>query len=344
MTFSEQYEILERKFCERVQADYDADHGWSAMLRNIPPEEPVDFVLVAMEPSGGKVGSHQSRPDDWEKVKDKENRNFCGSIGDFILHFGIREYLCQDGDSYYLTDLSKGAMPTGRASKGRWQRYARWYPLLKEELRLVAKPGHTRLVAIGRTVEDYLNGTDLCRRIEQVLHYSANTTPHLKKAIQPWEDEFAKFRLTVCSSDIEQTAREVLVQAGYSEKSRDEKISQLQKGAGLTEPRKMLLFYYKKRFESLRTDDHIILQKKGLTLDARELVHVPGEKVIVGPTARNRDLRGRRGTFDGYSDAFVLVDGVRRYVTTGNICMSCPVCGIEASYHPSEPCPDGTGR
>ena len=145
-------------------------------------------------------------------------------------------------------------------------------------------------------------------------------------------------------SDIVQVAREVLVQAGYSKRSRDDRINKLQRGSGLTEAREMLLFYYMKRFESLKVADHIILKEEGLTPDPRELVHVAGEKIIVGLTAKAKELRGRVGTFDRYSDTFVLIDGECRHLTTGNILTSCPVCGEDARHHPSGPCLEGSGK
>lgn len=149
MSFSQRYEDMERKFCERVQKDFDCCGLESVMLRNIRPDGPVDFILIAQEPSGGRTLTG-ARPLDWECVKDIENRNFCGHKNDFMFHYSIRNYLCGEDQTYYLTDLSKGAMLLERAKDGNAERYERWYPLLVEELNLVAKPGQTQVISIRR--------------------------------------------------------------------------------------------------------------------------------------------------------------------------------------------------
>ena len=60
----------------------------SCFLPNIAPDGPVDYVLIAMEPSFGG-GSGEQPPGDEHSPK-----NFSGSLQDFILHFCIKEYLC----------------------------------------------------------------------------------------------------------------------------------------------------------------------------------------------------------------------------------------------------------
>ena len=137
MLFSEQYAALEVKFKEQVEKDNEdfKPHGFeSNFLANIAPKCPVDYILVAMEPSfGGGPGIPTPG-------KALNSRNFAGSLEDFILHYCVSEYLCEGERNYYLTDLSKGAMPVARASGGlalRYERYKRWYPLLCEEIELV---------------------------------------------------------------------------------------------------------------------------------------------------------------------------------------------------------------
>ena len=56
-------------------------------------------------------------------------------------------------------------------------KYERWYPLLKKELRLLAKPGKTRIIAIGNVVRDFLKSKSLCHSIEKVIHYSRQGWP-----------------------------------------------------------------------------------------------------------------------------------------------------------------------
>ena len=102
-------------------------------LPNFAPSEPVDYVLVAMEPSTGVSGGHDggdSRP----------ALNFSWFVDDFILHYCVRRYLCRSGESYHLTDLSKGSTTVKDAGVRCRARYEHWYPLLRDELALLNKP------------------------------------------------------------------------------------------------------------------------------------------------------------------------------------------------------------
>ena len=101
----------------------------SCFLANVAPKARVDYVIVAMEPS---------RPANIDSIK-----NFAVSVEDFILHFCASEYLCKGESTYHITDLSKGAMRVTDASSSpalRYERYKRWYPLLCEEIELMARP------------------------------------------------------------------------------------------------------------------------------------------------------------------------------------------------------------
>ena len=91
-----------------------------------------------MEPSTGVPGKDV-------KSLPQTARNFSWSVEDFILHYCLREYLCQDGETYHLTDLAKGGMTIRLAGEQRQARYDRWYPLIEKELRLLTKQGGTRL-------------------------------------------------------------------------------------------------------------------------------------------------------------------------------------------------------
>ena len=124
MSFSQKYEDLERKFCEQVQRDFDCHSLSSRMLRNIRPDGPVDYILIAQEPALGRQDDHQ-RPPDWECIKNDEGRNFCGHIYDFMFHFCVRNYLCAGDQTYYLTDLSKGQMSPKQATATSSETYKR---------------------------------------------------------------------------------------------------------------------------------------------------------------------------------------------------------------------------
>ncbi len=55
--FSEKYTALERKFRDRVAQDKECFGLESLFLPNIAPQDPVDFVLIGMEPLIGGEGA-----------------------------------------------------------------------------------------------------------------------------------------------------------------------------------------------------------------------------------------------------------------------------------------------
>ena len=256
MTFIEQYLALEKKF--RQQVEEDRKFGIeSSFLSNIEPRDHVDFVLVAMEPSTGVSGK---MPLDRLDGKPRKDKNFCWSTEDFVFHFAIRNYLCPSGKTYHLTDLSKGAMKVREAKKKRQEKYERWYPLLKEELRLVSNSERTRIIAIGNVVHEFLKSKSLCDSIERVIHYSPQGWPARKKAIQPAKDRFSEFDSAIDVDAFEGTVRDVLEQAGTDRQYIDFMLEKNVNKSKLTESRRKSLFYYKNIFEELRCSDRITLK------------------------------------------------------------------------------------
>ena len=255
MTFQDEYRALEGKFCKQVKKDNREIRVDSKLVHNIEPRGPVDFVLIAMEASTGGSGKKGQSTEE----KGQDQRNFTWSTEDFILHHCIRSYLCESDQTYYLTDLSKGSMPIDKAGERRQSRYERWYPLLKKELRLVAKPGKTRIIAIGNVVRDFLKHRKLCCRLEKVLHYSGNAASHRRRKIRPWKDGFKSFCEENHGDGFEETVKAVLQDADM-----DSYISHRLKGRGnrskLTKSRLMLMFHYKNRFAELRDSEYIILR------------------------------------------------------------------------------------
>lgn len=246
MTFGDDYEALEGEFKCQVEKDNKELGIKSLFLPNIRPEGPVDFVLIAQEPSLGGGG--------WDKGDEKirqGDRNFSGSFEDFILHFCIREYLCQGGKSYHLTDLAKGAMAVKVAESQRQDRYDRWYPLLLRELQVVAKPG-ARIISIGRKVERFLKKKNLPRHTGEIPHYSRTANKHWGKSIKGREGDYRKFCAAVKQEYIELVADEVLKEVGVVAALKEEKLKRLKSGSGLTESRKKLMFDYKVDFEGMR--------------------------------------------------------------------------------------------
>ena len=150
MNFEEAYRQLEDKFRQRVDKDYKQWKFESIFLPNMAPKAPVDYILVAMEPSLN--GWAQDIPDAHQKIC-KGFRNFCGV---WLLHFPVSEYLCQEGETYYLTDLAQGAMATNSEGAGSKEKYEAWYPLLEDELGLVAKPD-AKIISLGSKVGGFLS-------------------------------------------------------------------------------------------------------------------------------------------------------------------------------------------
>lgn len=250
MTFGEKYEELEDDFQSQVKCDNKELRIDSSYVHNFIPSGPVDFVLVAMEPSTGVPGKQ------WNCCKHIA-RNFSWSTEDFIFHYCVREYLCQNGETYHLTDLAKGGMTTRVAGKRRRERYARWYPLLEKEHRLLTKPEGTRIIAIGNVVHDFLNNKNLCERVEKVLHYSRSAAAHRDKKISPWRQQFCRFAQSVDEGALEESLKDVLSDAGmncyYDHRPEGGKSLEL------TPSRKKLMFYYKNKFRELRDAAHIVL-------------------------------------------------------------------------------------
>ena len=255
MTFREIYAKLECDFRDQVKRDNKELGIDSSYVPNFAPRGPVDYVLIAMEPSTGVPGKEI-------KGLPKIPRNFSWSVEDFILHYCVKKYLCQDGETYHLTDLAKGGMKTKLAAKQRQARYDRWYPLLEKELRLLTKQGGTRLIAIGKVVADFLSKKPLCGRVERVLHYTPTAASHRNEAIQPWGEHYNDFSRTVGKEAFERSVKEVLNGAGMGDY-----ISHRPAGGNpyeLTESRKKLMFYYRNRFGELRNASHIVLNLEGV--------------------------------------------------------------------------------
>ena len=244
MTFGKEYAVLECDFKRQVEKDNKELGIESLFLPNIRPVGPVDFVLIAQEPSLGGGGLEKAG----EKIE-QGDRNFSGSFEDFILHFCIREYLCRGGKTCYLTDLAKGAMAVRVAESQRQDRYERWYPLLEKELRLVAKPG-ALIISIGGKVEDFRKKKKLAW--PKILHYSQQAAGFRGKAAEEDPVGFRKFCTTVSREKIERVAEEVLEEGGVGAVLKEEKLKRLRRGSGLTDSRKKLMFDYKVAFEGMR--------------------------------------------------------------------------------------------
>ena len=242
-SFQEEYQALEGEFRARVKQDNECHGAQSVYLPNLAPHGPVDFVLVAMEPStGGGAG-------ELKKGKAFSPKNFSGSVEDFILHCCIRKYLCGGGRTYHLTDLSKGAMLTRHADEKREERYRRWYPLLQKELKLVAKP-NAPIIAIGNVVHGFLTSQGRSGLMGPILHYAGTAARARRKAPACHPQQYCDFHTKVAWNNIEETIRRVMEQNDL-DPYMDGTMNRLRRGQQLTASRKKLMFTYKIQFDKI---------------------------------------------------------------------------------------------
>ena len=244
INFQERYRNLEDKFKEQVRKDRECYGTESEFLPNPAPAGTVDFILIAMEPSGGKSQEEIAKHQEWSP------KNFSGSVEDFLLHHSIRDYLCRGSESYYLMDLSKGSMPIKKADTDRWERYEQWYPLLEQEIELVAKPC-TPIIPIGNYVGDFLKKQEMKNLQDRLLHYSQSAGRARKKVPVLRPGEYQKFKETVSWGGIENTVKQVLNDAGMAE-SIPGWLKRFRRGSKLTESRQKLMFTYKVQFKQIR--------------------------------------------------------------------------------------------
>lgn len=234
------YHDLERRFRDQVQKDRghiieEVVKGWGVYLPTEELENQADYIFVAMEPSFGGADSIE---DAEKKIADGGARAF-GSPADyrdkptkknlFLFRLSIERFLCKQGETYHLTDLSKGAMPVTVAALDRDRRYEAWYPLLLEEIRIVGKPS-APVIAIGREVEKFLQKKGLKgetnRSLYTVPHYSLLASATHKREAQKDPKGFAAFKKKEFNDD-----------SCWA--------------ADLSLAKQQLVFAYKKRFEDI---------------------------------------------------------------------------------------------
>ncbi len=241
-SFHTEYRELEERMKALAEADGDV------FLPNPEPLGRAQYVLICMEPSLGRW----ARSADHAKSRVKEGfRNFLSSTEAMILHFCARHYLCKPGERYHITDLSKGAMLVDRAGSSRDERYDKWYPLLQEEIDLVATPD-AGIVTVGKVVSNYLGPNPFGRSSTGVIHYSPRAALARRAGIVGREDSFQAFMASVSLEDLKATAEDVLKEAHVPSDIRSEALSQLAKNQ-LTTSHQQLIFNYKVAFESMRS-------------------------------------------------------------------------------------------
>lgn len=198
------------------------------------PKHRVDYIFVGMEPARSWAKNYQEAK---EKIEGGA-RNFEMLDADNtkplpLFRRAIESYLCLNSETYILTDLAKGAMPTALAEIDRQQRYRDWYELLLEELAIVGKPD-APVIAIGGAVKRFLTENGLedktHRRLYDVLHYSGNASPHWPKEARKDPQGYQEF------------CREAFAPGSFW-------------GSGLTEAKRGLVFNYKVQLERIRAKE-----------------------------------------------------------------------------------------
>lgn len=205
------------------------------------------MVFVCMEPS---LGGWARSVEEGRARVEGGFRNFVSSLEDFILHFCIRQYLCEPTDGYHITDVSKGAMLVKQANIDRTQRYDRWHALLREEVDLMAVP-EAGIFAVGKDVAKHLAARAFPRPFTEVLHYSGQNTAAWGRGIVGHEASFEKFKTTVSIEAVIEAAEKVL-EASVPPPFRAQTLARL-RASQLSESRKQLMFNYKLAFESYRS-------------------------------------------------------------------------------------------
>jgi len=152
------YEELEKKFLERVKDDRDQYNDIVYLPAFLKPTRKVKYVFISMEPSLTEKWADPPHRNKAEAAIEGGFRNFGpGRFEDTILHYCVHKYLPANFNEYYITDMSKGAMPPQIADEARRRTWLNWFPLLKKELELVAEED-AQIFAIGRVVEGFLLG------------------------------------------------------------------------------------------------------------------------------------------------------------------------------------------
>lgn len=196
-SFEQAYNELEVRMRDLAQRNDEI------YVPNIVPHGPVDYIFICMEPSLGewtRKGDEAKRKLEAERKLKEGFRNFLDGFNTQILHYAIRKYLCRNDQRYHITDLSKGAMLTKKADEGRTARYMNWYPILLEEINLVAS-ANAKVFAVGAVVEEFLERQNFRREVTRLIHYAWTAASHRDKAVKDHVEDFELFRGTVTNED-----------------------------------------------------------------------------------------------------------------------------------------------
>lgn len=225
-----------------------AEEDGTIYLPNPSPAGPVDFIFIAMEPSMGRwAGASNENARSWVS---QGFRNFLLSIDDFCFHYSVRKFLCGPGQSYHVTDISKGPMLVGKAGQNRRARWDKWYPSFVAEIKLVAKPS-AKILTLGEKAAALLERKGFQNLDGTILHFSTNAVRWRKRAVEGREAEFKSFAASVAIRDVIIVAEAAMAEAQFPEVMRRQILNGLP--TALSESQKQLMFTYKIAFEPLKS-------------------------------------------------------------------------------------------
>ena len=208
ISFGDQYGALQDKWRQLT-----IDHGHN-YLPYLAPQGPVDFVLVGKIPSISEKAAAEVPAGEYPATS-PPHLNLLLSIGDLILHYSAHRYLCRDGESYYLTDLGKCALPPKRA-RGKIQQseFGYWYPIFLTELDLVAKPNAT-VIPVGAATGNFLKGQSNFpyRLTKPILHWSRAAVVAAKMASSLFPQEWENFRTSTNWYDLHVGTKDIFLEA-----------------------------------------------------------------------------------------------------------------------------------
>ena len=210
-TFHVQYDTLQSQW---RQSATDHKHHY---LQYLAPRGPVDFVLVGKMTS---IGQHavELPPGKFPPVP-PPGFNLLLSLGDLILNYGAHQHLCKPGETYYLTDLGKCAVPPKEAKgKTQEQEFNYWYPMLLTELELVAKSNAT-VIPVGSATGDFLKSQSNFpyRLTGPILHWSRAATAAAKMASSFFPRQWKEFQEATSWKDVRASTQEILTEAGLGQ-------------------------------------------------------------------------------------------------------------------------------
>ena len=207
-SFREQYKNLQsqwRQLAIKRKRQY---------LQYLAPRAPVDFVLVGKMTSISEEDANKIPHGKYPDVP-APGYNLLISIGDLILNYGAHRHLCRPEEKYYLTDLGKCAVPPKSANgKILKEEFTAWYPMLLEELKLVAKPEAT-VVPVSSATWSFLKAQPNFpyRLTTPILHWSTAAVSAAKMASSFFPREWDKYRRSTSWEDLRASTEEIFTEA-----------------------------------------------------------------------------------------------------------------------------------